>query len=120
MARLKRLQGDYAYLPGLREHLRAQFELDVIDARLYLLPESEGMCRAELVKLSESSASAQTARRMLRMLDHGEPVMVPRWYVGGNAFPEARQIPWIADRSTALIRVDRFDRATPVRLSRSY
>lgn len=120
MARLKRLQGDYSHLPGLREHLRAQFEPDVIDARLYLLPESENMTHAELMKLSEPSVSAQSARRTVQALDDGETVTVARWYVGGNQFPEARRVPWIADRSAPYISVDRFDRLAPVTPLKQY
>ncbi|BCI83164.1 hypothetical protein MTY66_47890 [Mycolicibacterium sp. TY66] len=117
MARPKRLQSDYAHLPGLREHLRESFARDAeCDPRLYLPPTGEDRqaSKVEMARLSETSRVSQSARRMLRMLDDGEAVTVPSWYVGGNYYPGARQIPWIADRSTPFITVDRFDRVTPM------
>jgi hypothetical protein len=30
-------------------------------------------------------------------MQHGEPVTVPSWSVGGNPFPEAHHIPWLSN-----------------------
>lgn len=51
---------------------------------------------------------------LLDMLEDGAPVTIPRWRVGGNNFPQARQIPWVAARSCRSITVWADDTVVPV------
>jgi len=53
---------------------------------------------------------------MLAKLEAGEPLTVPRCYIGGNSFPSARSIPWLADPYSGVraMLVDPSDAVTPL------
>ena len=56
----------------------------------------------------------RSARRKLAALEAGEPMVIPAWKLGGNSFPEARSIPWVADRSVTNVRVRPDDEVVPL------
>lgn len=47
-------------------------------------------------------------------LEAHEPVTVPRWYLGGHSFPEARDLPEHRDPNLKGYTVTADDRVTPI------
>ena len=91
-----RVAGHGVVIPGLYQDL-LETERDKCsrpDPRIYVSPTDE-----------VSTVIAATRSRLLDMLEDAVPVSIPRWRVGGNSFPEAKAIPWIAARSCRNILV---------------
>jgi hypothetical protein len=98
-------------VPGLRKHLRDRYQREVTegDPRLTFLDVSSAQRR----KFNARSPVVREAQAMLDRLDAGEPVTIPAWMLGGNSFPSARAIPFIAERTCAAVTVAAGDMVRP-------
>jgi len=74
---------------------------------------------AERRRLNRKSPMVREAKRMVEKLNRGEPVCYPCGHVGGrDRFPEARNIPWLADHREMWVDADDSVRpAQPYRLA---
>lgn len=74
-------------LPGCYERLSAATYRGV-DPRIYVSPEDE---------VRTVQAPRAVTSPLIRALDAGEPVVVPKWRIRGNSNPGARErFPWLA------------------------
>jgi hypothetical protein len=98
-------------VPGLRQFLRDRCQRSVTDGdpRLRFLDLSS----AERRRANASSPVVAEAQAMLDRLDAGEPVTILAWMLGGNSFPAAREIPFIAEHTYAAVVVAADDTVPP-------
>lgn len=101
-------------IPGLYEHIRAGWQELVRKGDPRLLPDfTPDLTDRQRQRLNETSPLITQAKRKLDKMSRSEPVRYPCAHVGGNSFPQARNIPWIADRLSREMWVAADDRVSP-------
>jgi hypothetical protein len=81
------------------------------DPRLYLLVETaEQMVEWEQLK---ARGRGQAAVMLEELLAAGEPLIVPRWRIGGNHVPQPADVPMFRDRSIEAFVLFADDRVAP-------
>ena len=101
-ARSSHAADDADVLPGVYDRLSAATYRGV-DPRVYVSPENE---------FTTVEAALAVTSPLIRKLDAGEPVTVPKWRIRGNSNPGARQrYLWLA--GPGCVRVFPDDRIEP-------
>jgi hypothetical protein len=94
-------------LPGLYQ-LLLERERETIDPRLYYGKPPE---EVTLIKLFAPRARPDRLAR----LERGDPTLIPRWWLGGNHYPEVANWDTFHDRSVRGWEVNTDDVVVPVR-----
>jgi hypothetical protein len=101
-------------IPGLRAYIRArETETAEWDPRFDpRLDVTAHLSSRQRKKLNESPDSGvHGARATVAAIDAGEDVVIPSWRVGGNQFPEARELlPWLPDYASIVVDANDFVR----------
>jgi hypothetical protein len=97
-------------IDGLRASIRARYTKRLKDRRG---PSTMVSARRSGLGSTQPRRFVIEAQALIDAIDRGDDIVIASSYVGGNTFPEGREIPWIADGSVSSIVVSADDIIRP-------